>query len=251
MAASTTQFNAQAAHYAQSHVHRFGPSLPVLLQLAAPTPQDQALDIATGTGNTAIALAPHVASVIGVDMATNMLSQGQKRATEEQISNIRLQEANAEALPFGAGQFDLVVSRHAPHHFRDALAFLRETARVLRPNGRLVLADQITLQPHQQAWVDTYQQTRDPSHFIQRTRQQWQDLAAQAGLVVVAEQLVIYRLEFITWTTHAGCSPTQLLQLHELLQAAPAGIEWEQNPDGTPLAHQEPIWVARFERQKQ
>jgi SAM-dependent methyltransferase len=251
MTSSTAQFNAQAAHYAHSHVHRFGPSLPVLLQLASSTPQDQALDIATGTGNTAITLAPHVASIIGVDMAANMLAEGQKRANQEQIGNVSFEEANAEALPFSNEHFDLVVSRHAPHHFRNALVFLREVARVLRPNGRFVLADQITLLPQQQAWVDEYQRTRDPSHFTQRTRQQWCDLAAQAGLVVVAEQLVTYRLEFDTWTTQAGCSAEQREQLHQLLKIAPTGIEWEQRPNGTPLAHQEPIWVARFERQTQ
>jgi hypothetical protein len=51
-------FGKNASNYASSHVHRAGPSLPVLIELAAPIADDLVLDVATGTGHTAIA-APH------------------------------------------------------------------------------------------------------------------------------------------------------------------------------------------------
>jgi hypothetical protein len=57
---SEDQFNANASKYAVSDVHRAGPSLPVLLELAAPVASDYALDVATGTGHTALAVAGYV-----------------------------------------------------------------------------------------------------------------------------------------------------------------------------------------------
>ena len=57
---SDTQFNANAEKYAASHVHKFGASLPVLLEMAQPISTDRVLDVATGTGNTALTIAPAI-----------------------------------------------------------------------------------------------------------------------------------------------------------------------------------------------
>ena len=54
MSSSSEQFNKQAALYATSPVHRLGPSLAVLVEMAAPESADVVLDVATGTGNTAL-----------------------------------------------------------------------------------------------------------------------------------------------------------------------------------------------------
>jgi ubiquinone/menaquinone biosynthesis C-methylase UbiE len=245
---SDQQFNALAEKYATSHVHKFGPSLPVLLELAAPTSSDTVLDVATGTGNTALAIAPHVSSVIGLDMAVKMLEQGQKRALEEGHTNASFLEGSAEDLPFPDASFTLVTSRHAPHHFRDVPKFLSEVARVLKPGGRFVMADQITQEAQNKAWVDEYQRTRDPSHFTQRTISEWQELARDAGLTWVTHQIVPYRLEFEWWTQQSGCTPPQVSRLTELLEVAPDEIKLEHKPDGSPLAHIEPMLVVRLEK---
>ncbi|MBV8225435.1 MAG: hypothetical protein JO232_09640, partial [Verrucomicrobia bacterium] len=57
---SKDQFDGNAEKYAASEVHRAGPSLPVLLTLASPQESDEALDVATGTGHTALAVARRV-----------------------------------------------------------------------------------------------------------------------------------------------------------------------------------------------
>ncbi len=245
---SDQQFNALAEKYATSHVHKFGPSLPVLLELAEPDSSDIALDVATGTGNTALALAPFVSSVVGLDMATKMLEQGRKRALEEGITNASFLEGSAEDVPFPDASFTLVTSRHAPHHFRDAPAFLREVARVLKPGGRFVMADQITLESSNKAWVDEYQRTRDPSHFTQRTIEEWQELARDAGLEWITHRIVPYRLEFEWWTAQSGCTPERVSRLTELLKVAPDEIKLERDADGSPLAHHEPMLVVRLEK---
>ena len=246
---SDAQFNSLASNYASSIVHRAGASLPVMLELADPQPSDLVVDVATGTGNTALTFAPFVAHVTGIDLADQMLEAARARALEEGVTNAAFLEGSAESLPFAAASFDLVTSRHAPHHFRDAAKFLLEVARVLKPNGRFVMTDQVTLEVRNQTWVDDFQHTRDPSHFTQRTAQQWQDLARGAGLRWVRDSVVPYRLEFAGWTSMAGCGSEQISRLLELLTTAPQEIKLERNPDGSPLAHTEPMLVVRCEKQ--
>src|SRR5882757_344928 len=69
----------------------------------------QVLDVACGTGNLAVIAARHGGSVWGIDIACNLIHQARIRAAEERL-RINYMEADAEALPFDDGQFDLVVS---------------------------------------------------------------------------------------------------------------------------------------------
>ncbi|MFC4639911.1 class I SAM-dependent methyltransferase [Deinococcus hohokamensis] len=249
---SAAQFNARADHYATSEIHRAGPSLPVLLALAAPGPGDEALDVATGTGNTALALAPQLAHVTGLDLAEGMLAHAQARAEREGVANARFVVGSAEALPFGDGVFTLVTSRHAPHHFWHVERFLSEAFRVLTPGGRLVLADQISGSAVLQPWTDEYQRLRDPSHFAQRTVEAWQALTAAAGFRWTAAEVVPYRLDFGWWTRQAGCTPqtVQALRAHAArlspAEARQAGLHFDQG--GDLVAHTEPMLVVRLDK---
>jgi SAM-dependent methyltransferase len=244
---SDTQFNANAEKYAASHVHKFGASLPVLLDMAQPVLTDRALDVATGTGNTALTIAPFVHHVTGLDMAVKMLERAAHLAFEKVISNADFLEGSAEALPFDDSSFSLVVSRHAPHHFRDVPKFLSEVVRVLEPGGRFVMADQVTLESANKSWIDTFQRTRDPSHFTQRTIEEWQGLARAAGLSWITHRVVPYRLEFDWWTEASGCTPERIATMLEMLERVPDEIRLERNTDGSPLAHHEPMLVVRLE----
>ncbi len=250
--ASREQFNAHAEKYAVSAVHKFGASLPTLLSFADPQSTDEALDVATGTGNTAFAVSPHVARVVGLDASPKMLDQARQRAEREGCVNASFLEGAAERLPFEDASFTLVTSRHAPHHFRDVRAFLREVHRVLKPGGRFVLADQITPRVDMLQWVDFWQRTRDTSHFSQPTVAQWQEMAEGAGFCCVSEHIVPYRLDFLWWTQQSGCSAEAVEALRQHALAADAAVKdalgLEFDEVGQVQAHQEPIWVARFDR---
>ncbi len=250
-ASSKDQFDRNAEKYATSHVHRYGPSLPVLLELADPNVNDQALDIATGTGHTAIAVAQHVRKAVGVDIAPKMLEQARRLAADQQVTNSEFIEASAERLPFADGLFTLVTSRHAPHHFRDVGLFLQEVRRVLAPVGRFVMSDQITPARDLCDWVDRWERTRDPSHFLQRTVDQWREEIAKVQMRWVEHRIVPYRLEFDWWVRTAGCSESAVAALVQQASNAPVhlreamGLEFDSADRVT--AFQEPMLVVRAE----
>jgi SAM-dependent methyltransferase len=249
---SRDQFNKQAALYATSPVHRFGPSLPILVEMAAPKPVDLVLDVATGTGNTALALAPQVLRVVGLDVASAMLDQGRARAQAEKIENAEFVSGSAEEIPFSDAEFSLVVSRHAPHHFHRLAKFLSEVRRVLKPGGRFVVADQISPSAEIAGWVDQWERTRDPSHFRQRTVAEWQEMAAVAGFSWIQDKAVPYELPFDWWVKQAGCAQEAVRELEEQAGTANEVVRREMgikfNPAGGVLSFMEPMMVARLER---
>ncbi|MFK7601239.1 class I SAM-dependent methyltransferase [Deinococcus sp. SM5_A1] len=248
---SRAQFNAHASKYAASEVHRHGPSLPVLLAYAAPTAQDHALDVATGTGNTAHALSPQVGEVVGLDLAEGMLAHARQRAQDDGQTNASFMVGSAEDIPFPDASFTLVTSRHAPHHFLHLDRFLAEAFRVLEGGGRLIVADQTSPTPAVQLWMDEYQILRDPSHHTQRTVEAWRELATAAGFVWTPHTLVPYRLDFAWWTAQSGCSPETVQRLRAHADALSeterqaAGLEYG---GGALVAHVEQMMVVRLER---
>jgi SAM-dependent methyltransferase len=97
------------------------------------------LDVATGSGNAAIAAARLGCEVTGVDYVPALLARGRERAAAERL-RVDLVEGDAETLPCGDASFDAVLSVYgtmfAPDHARVA----GEIVRVCRPGGRIALA---------------------------------------------------------------------------------------------------------------
>ncbi|MBV8376731.1 MAG: methyltransferase domain-containing protein [Verrucomicrobia bacterium] len=248
---SKDQFNANADKYAISDVHRAGPSLPVLLQLAQPVQSDVCLDVATGTGHTALAVARFVSKTIGIDIAPKMLEQARRLVAEQAVSNCVFMEGSAEEIPLAGAQFTLVTARHAPHHFHHVGRFLSEVRRVLAPQGRFLMADQISASAEVFDWVNYWERTRDPSHFMQRTVEQWREEATKAGFSWVEHSFVPYRLEFDWWVEQAGCTEPVVSSLVEHAAQAPQPVRdllnLEFDSTGRVLAFQEPMLVVRLE----
>ena len=97
------------------------------------------LDVATGSGNAAIAAARHGCTAVGVDYVPTLLESGRRRAEAEGLS-VELLDGDAEALPFPDSSFDAVTSvfgsMFAPDHAKAAAELLR----VCRPGGTIALA---------------------------------------------------------------------------------------------------------------
>lgn len=96
-------------------------------------------DLGCGTGALTAALAPHVAHVHAIDASPAMLSAASARLVA--CRNVTLSEGALEALPLGDASLDAAVLMLVLHHVADPQRALVEVRRVLRPNGRLLIAD--------------------------------------------------------------------------------------------------------------
>ncbi len=103
-------------------------------------PGSHVLDIACGTGNTALPLARAGAIVTGVDIATNLLEQARERAAAEGLT-ITFDEGDAEALPYADASFDAVTTMFGAMFAPRPALVASECARVLKPGGLLAMAN--------------------------------------------------------------------------------------------------------------
>ena len=110
-----------------------------LRRLLSLTGGERALEVGTGAGATAIALAPLVRSVTGVDVVSQLLVEGRAQAP----ANVEFVEADATALPFEQGSFDLVCAVGMLHHVARPELVLAEMSRVLRPGGTMLVVDEL------------------------------------------------------------------------------------------------------------
>ena len=109
----------------------------LLVAQAEPAPGEAVLDAGCGTGAVLRMMADACPiSGFGIDMAENMVGQARRKCPE---MDIRL--SRCESTPFEDNFFDMVVSCMAYHHFSDKAGFAKEAARILKPGGRLYIAD--------------------------------------------------------------------------------------------------------------
>jgi ubiquinone/menaquinone biosynthesis C-methylase UbiE len=214
------QFGVNAAHYVTSRPHAKGASLQRLLDLVIPQPEWQVLDIATATGHTAFAFAPHVAHVWATDITEQMLKIAGEQAAERGFSNITVEYADAESLPYEDGRFDLVTCRIAPHHFPNIAAFVRESTRVLRAGGILAVVDNIVPVGLAGDYVNAFEKFRDPSHGRCLNLQEWLDTCSAAGLELVHHETLDKQLQFESWAARHDTDMQRYLKA--VLFGAPA-----------------------------
>jgi SAM-dependent methyltransferase len=108
----------------------------------------QVLDLGCGDGTTAIPEARLGAVVLGVDIASNLVEAGNRRAQELGLANCRFQEGDASNLrELKDGAFDLVVSIFGAMFAPRPLDVAREMVRVTRPGGRIVMGNWIPGDP--------------------------------------------------------------------------------------------------------
>jgi SAM-dependent methyltransferase len=125
------------------------------------TGTEAALDSGCGTGALAFALAPLVAEVVGIDTRADYL----EAARADAPANARFLEADAAALPFEYGEFDIAASHRVLHHVRRPELAVSELARVTRLGGRVFIADQLgSIDPLRSLEMDRFERLRDPTH---------------------------------------------------------------------------------------
>lgn len=105
----------------------------------APRPGQRILDLAAGTGASSVALARSGAEVVAGDFSPGMIAEGRRR--HGHVPNVTFVEADAMALPFSDGEFDVVTISFGLRNVNDPKKALAEMLRVTAPGGMLLVCE--------------------------------------------------------------------------------------------------------------
>jgi ubiquinone/menaquinone biosynthesis C-methylase UbiE len=193
-AAAAASFGENAEGYVSTDTHSQGEDLELLASWCAGA--RVAVDVATGAGHTAGALAEAgVETVVAADAAPEML-----RTSLESYPGLQGVAVDAERLPFASDSVDAVTCRIAAHHFPDPEAFVAEVARVLAPGGVFALEDNVV--PEDEAlgtFFNRLERMRDPTHVESYTTATWHGWLEAAGLSVTATEHLMKPIAVEPW----------------------------------------------------
>jgi len=167
-----------------------------------PRGDERAVDVGTGAGTLALALAPLVRDVVGVDLVPELL----ERARANAPANVTFVEGDATSLPLESGSFDLACTRRTLHHIARPELAVAELVRVTAPGGRVFVDDQIApVDPLAALELDRFEQARDPSHTRTLPDIDFRHLFEANGLVLLQTRVQSHRRELDYYLGLAGC----------------------------------------------
>lgn len=222
------QFDPRAQAYLSSPVHAAGPDLVNAQERVARWSDcsKAMLDVGCGAGHLSFALARAFKRVVAIDPSPGMLATVAQAAAARGLTQVEVQRGGAESLPFADSTFDLVASRFSAHHWRSLDAGIQEMARVLRPQGHLLMIDTLG---HEDCLVDTHLQAiellRDPSHVRNRSVSQWRSLIEARGFLDIQLTQWPLRLEFTSWVERMRPPPGHVAAIRELQQGAAREVQ--------------------------
>ncbi len=223
-------FGPVAANYSRAKFHTSSERLQEVIDLVRPLRGDLALDVATGTGNTAFALAPLVRRVVGLDLTREMLDVARRITTERKIENVDWVIGDACVLPFPDETFDTYVVRAAPHHFSDIDAFLSEAYRVLRPGRDAAFVDCAPPAPARDV-LHEVEKRRDPSHVMSLTVDEWTARLEAAGFEVEMARARELDWDYDDWMHTMAVRPELAAELAAVIESAEGEARAQLHPE--------------------
>lgn len=224
-------FGERATYYTTSATHADAGTLGRLVSSAQPQPDWRALDVATGTGHTACALAPHVANVTGLDLTPQMLSEAQRFCQTREVCNVAWVEGDAHYLPFANEVFQLVTCRRAAHHMANIQQALDEMRRVLATGGRLVIDDRSVPEDDiLDGLMNDLDKLHDASHVREYRPSAWSVLLKATGFELEQLEMYIQHRPLSALTDGIGPAEVQRIEerLHHLGPHEQEGLQWSQ-----------------------
>jgi ubiquinone/menaquinone biosynthesis C-methylase UbiE len=202
VSSSTDRFARTAERVAAYQDHRATRLAQQVREFVLPRGDERALDVGTGAGALAFALAPLVREVVGVDPVPELLELARARA----LPNTEFVEGDGEALQFASDEFDLSGTHRTLHHVARPERVLAELARVTRPGGQVLVVDQLAPDdPAEASALHEFETTRDPSHTRLLRDAELRELFAANGLAAVRDRCEHEPRDLSAYLDLAGC----------------------------------------------
>jgi SAM-dependent methyltransferase len=196
------RFGATAERVAEHAEQQVATVREQIESFVAPRGDERAVDVGTGAGTLALALAPLVREVVGIDLVPELL----ERARASAPTNATFVEGDATRLPFETGSFDLACTRRTLHHIARPELAVAELARVAAQGGRVFVDDQIApVDPLAALDLDRFERARDASHTRTLPDVDFRHLFEANGLVLLQVRFQTHRRELGYYLSLAGC----------------------------------------------
>src|SRR5437899_1951565 len=225
MALSREQFGKAgiAEQFAKSKVHSDKEFLSKIVSFAKLELGSTVLDVATGTGFVAVEFAQKTNGlVVGSDITREMIGWARKHAEKESVKDhTAFLHAEGSRQPFPDQSFNNVVSRLSFHHIADPGPVVKEMARLVKPGGRVIIADQISPEDEETAiFHDEFERFRDPSHQKALKLTELNNLFKEAGLTIKGREYSPVLLQLEDWAVRAGCDRQRIEVLRRMMLGA-------------------------------
>lgn len=174
------------------------------------------LDIATGAGDTAFALAESGCTVTAVDSSSKAIERCKQNALERKISAVQAEVMDAESLSFPNLKFDGVTCRLATHHFANVPLVLRQIANVLKLDAPVIIGDRLSPdEPQFGEFLAKIGKLRDKTFTRIFTLDEWKKLMLENGLKVIDYKITKDTIDATRWLERSPLSDEEKQRIHQ------------------------------------
>ena len=206
-------FARQARGFARSDLQRDPGRLARLIDFLGSRPGERVLDVACGPGIVTAALEHAGRLTFGIDLTREMIREA---ATQRG----RYVQGDVALLPFRDSTFDVAVCRSSFHHFDHPQAIMNEMTRVVRREGRVVIEDlRAPDDERKRAYHETIERLRDESHTRTLSRDEFREMAAEAGLSGFDDVPLTLVIDFDEWIDRGGPTPENRERARSMMEA--------------------------------
>lgn len=208
-----------------------------MIRFVEPIGGERVIDVATGGGAVALAFAPHVASVLGVDLSPAMLERAEAARSARELANVHFSLGEIGALPLPEAFFDIVTCRDLLHYTTDVAGFLALLARLLKPDGQLLIDEPLGSEdPVKRATLNAIVLRRDPTVTQIWSASEIETALGDSGLRIRRSERYALNRELDEWFALAAADDATRSTVRSMIEAGlsadAAGLNARRGRDG-------------------